>query len=238
LAISQHSARTYRRFIATPNDLPAPTSHAYLPNFLKERADMIGEMPTDDLDGQSFVVYCSSIEIRKNHELLLYVWDRLRQELSPDRLPILVFAGGWGWGTETVQILSQRNWRLRNHLRVLGPVSDAQLIWLYRNARFTVFPSLAEGFGLGAAESLSFGTPVVVSDCPALLEASEGLMPAHNPHDFPAWYREIHSLVTDDTRLEELCAGAKQYRGPAYHEFAAALRDVAREAVTRSSGQQ
>jgi len=91
----------------------------------------------------------------------------LRQDVESEDVLILVFAGGWGWGTETVELLVQRNWRLRKHLRVLGQVSDAELIWLYRNALFSVFPSYAEGFGLGAAESLSFGTPVVISDCPS-----------------------------------------------------------------------
>jgi len=233
LAISQHSVRTYQRFIAEPNDLTTPISHAYLPNFLKEHAAAIGEVPIVDLEGRPFVVYVSTIEIRKNHQLLLNAWDRLRQEMSDDRLPVLVFVGKWAWGTETVRLLAERNWRLRTHLRVLDRVSDGELIWLYRNARFTVFPSHSEGFGLGAAESLSFGTPVVVSDCPALVEASEGLMPAHAPLDFVAWYKEIHRLATDDARLDELRAAAERYRGPGYDEFACALRDVARRAVAQ-----
>src|SRR3977135_1593860 len=103
-------------------------------------------------------------------------------------------------------MLLERHWRLRSHLRVLDSVSDAELIWLYRNARFSVFPSHAGGFGLGAAESLSFGTPVVISDNPALVEATEGLMPAHDPLDFPSWYDDLRSLITDDARLDELRA--------------------------------
>jgi glycosyltransferase involved in cell wall biosynthesis len=231
LAISRHTARSYQRLIAEPNDLPAPISQAYLPNFLKEHASTIGEVPVADLDGRPFVVYCSTIEIRKNHQLLLNVWDRLQHEISADRLPLLVFVGRWGWHTEIVRLLIERNWRLRRHVRVLDRVSDAELIWLYRNARFTVFPSYAEGFGLAAAESLSFGTPVVVSDCPALVEATEGLMPAHDPQDFAAWCADIRSLATDDARLGELRAAVEQYRGPAYDEFAKALRDVAFKAL-------
>ncbi|MBV9170782.1 MAG: glycosyltransferase, partial [Chloroflexi bacterium] len=171
------------------------------------------------------------IEIRKNHEMLLHVWERLRQELDSERLPVLVFAGSWGWNAETVRVLVERNWRLRDHLLVLDRVSDAELIWLYRNARFTAFPSFPEGYGLGAAESLSFGTPVVISDCPALMEATEGLMPAYDPLDFNGWHHEVHALVSDDARLSRLRAKAARYRGPAYDEFAWSLRDLVRKAV-------
>jgi len=201
-------------------------SQACLPNFLYARKDEIGEKLTPDLLGRRFVVFCSTIETRKNHQLLIQIWERLRQEVTGEILPVLVFVGSWGWGTETVRLLSERNWRLRRHLRILNDISDQALIWLYRNARFTVFPSLAEGFGLPVSESLSFGTPVVVGNCPALIEASEGLMPAYDPLDLPAWLLEIRRLVLDDEYLRCLRERAASYRGPSYDDFADAIRGV------------
>jgi glycosyltransferase involved in cell wall biosynthesis len=234
VAISKYSLSSYRRFIGEPNDLDPPMSHAYLPNFLYERQDEIGETPVSELLDRRFVVFCSTIETRKNHALLLNLWERLRQEVDPDTLPILVFVGSWGWGTEAVRLLSERNWRLRNHLRILNEVSDAELIWLYRNARFTVFPSLAEGFGLAAAESLSFGTPVVVSNCPALLEATEELMPAYDPYDFPGWLAEMRRLILDEEYLASLRSKAAQYKGAGYDDFARAILDVCIDEASRS----
>jgi len=137
-----------------------------------------------------------------------------------------VFAGKWGWGTEQVRLMAESH-HLRPHLMVLDRVSDAGLIWLYRHARFTVFPALSEGYGLGAAESLSFGTPVVTSTCPALMEATEGLMPAHDPLDALAWMAELRGLIGDDARLAELRDAAARYRGPPYAAFAGALRAAA-----------
>ena len=234
LAISEHTAHRYRRVIAEPNDLTVPITYAHLPNFLKESAASTGEREVPNLTQRPFVLYCSTIEMRKNHQLLLHIWDRLRQELSPDDLPILVFAGKWGWNIEIVRLLVERNWRLRPHLRILDHVCDAELIWLYRKARFTVFPSYDEGFGLAAAESLSFGTPVIVSSSPALIEATEGLMPSHDPYDFNAWYADIRDLATDDTRLAILRCAAAKFRGPAYDEFAGAVCQAACVAVSQS----
>lgn len=241
VAISRHSLDTYHRFIGEPNDLDPPMSYAYLPNFLHERREEIGEKPVPELMGRRFVVFCSTIETRKNHQLLLHAWERLRQQVSPEELPILVFVGGWGWGTETVRLLSERNWRLRDHLRILNKISDAELIWLYRNADFTAFPALSEGFGLAAAESLSFGTPVIVADCPALIEASEGLMPAIDPLDVPGWVAELRRVITDPAYLAELRSRAAQYRGVGYNEFAYAIRDAVlkeSEATTNPAGKQ
>ena len=49
----------------------------------------------------------------------------------------------------------------------------AVAVALERAAVF-VFPSLAEGFGLPVIEAFNFGTPVVHSDDPAVLEVSAG----------------------------------------------------------------
>jgi FkbM family methyltransferase len=227
IAISRFSAESYDRFIAQPNGINVPVDYALLPNFLKERAAEIGETMVNELDGRSFVVYCSTIEVRKNHILLLNVWEELRQRVAPEILPVLVLVGKWGWSADNAKLLIDRNWRLRPHLRVMNETSDAELIWLYRHARFTVFPSLTEGFGLAASESLSFGTPVVISHCPALLEATERLMPAFHPHDFMSWLHELERLILDDEYLDTLREKAKRFNGPAYEAFAARVRDAA-----------
>jgi len=220
IAVSQFSAASYRTLIATPNLFDLPIDVCGLPNFLHAHAVEIGEAPLPELQGLSFVVFCSTIEIRKNHMLLLHVWDALRQMLPPDALPVLVLAGKWGWQAEDVRNFAERNHRLRQYLQVRADVSDAELIWLYRHARFTVFPSLSEGFGLPAAESLSFGTPVVISDCPALVEATEGLMPSLHPRDFIGWRDLLHRLITDETALDALRKAAQRFMGTSYEGHA------------------
>jgi glycosyltransferase involved in cell wall biosynthesis len=151
-------------------------------------------------------------------------------------LPILVFVGGWGWGAEEVRSMSERNWRLRDHLRIFADTTDAELIWLYRHARFTVCPAFAEGFGLAAAESLSFGTPVVISNCPALVEATEGLMPCHDPLDFPSWLTEMRRLILDDDYVASLRTQAAGFDGVGHADFGVAILDATlaeRESIAR-----
>jgi glycosyltransferase involved in cell wall biosynthesis len=220
VAISHHTAETYAKYVLIPNNLKAAVSVSILPNFLRDRASDIRVRPVAELNGKRFVVYCSTIESRKNHETLIHVWERLRDDIEPGCLPILVFVGRWGWGFANVRRMYERCWWLRPKLLILEDVADDQLIWLYKNAMFTVFPSLSEGFGLAAAESLSFGTPVIASNCPALREATEGLMPGIDPLDVPEWTRQIHELLHDKELLASLRQKAAKFCGADYNSFA------------------
>ena len=61
-----------------------------------------------------------------------------------------------------------------HRVRALGYLADADLAVTLDRASVFVFPSLAEGFGLPVIEAFNFGTPVVHSDDPAVLEVSAG----------------------------------------------------------------
>jgi glycosyltransferase involved in cell wall biosynthesis len=73
------------------------------------------------------------------------------------------------------------------HVVQLVGVSDGTLRWCYENAAVVLAPSLAEGFGLPAVESLDLGAPLVTSLDPALVEVS-GDHATHLPFDdVAAW---------------------------------------------------
>ena len=61
---------------------------------------------------------------------------------------------------------------LSNHVVLTGFIPDDQLGALYRGAALFVLPSLFEGFGMPAVESLALGTPTLVSDLPVLREVT------------------------------------------------------------------
>jgi glycosyltransferase involved in cell wall biosynthesis len=221
LTVSETSKAAFERVICAPNGLDCAIVAARVPNLLFVHAAEIGETPTAALLGRRFVVFCATIEVRKNHQLLLQVWERLAQRLSPDDLPILVFVGKWGWRTEQVAFYAAHEHRLRSKLRIYTKASDAELIWLYRNAEFALSPSFYEG--LGNIEPLTFGTPLITSDHPAMIEATEGLMPALDPLDGPAWVAEIERLLTDPAHLAALRAAARRFCNPGPSTFGDAL---------------
>ena len=97
----------------------------------------------------------------------------------------LLIAGPEGsQGLDVVGIAAEAG-LTEERVRALGYLADADLAVALDRAAVFVFPSLAEGFGLPVIEAFHFGTPVVHSDDPAVLEVSAGagLAVAREPAD-------------------------------------------------------
>ncbi|RUR02045.1 glycosyltransferase family 1 protein [Labedella endophytica] len=91
---------------------------------------------------------------------------------SPD-LPLLVL-GPDTWGELTVASVADEAGLAEGRVRALGVVDDADLAVLLDRATLFVHPGRQEGFGLPIIEAFRFGTPVVHSDDPALVEVAGG----------------------------------------------------------------
>lgn len=83
---------------------------------------------------------------------------------------------------------------LQDRVFVTGFISDAELGSLYRGASVFVLPSLFEGFGMPAVESMALRVPTLVSDLPVLREVT--LNQAHYLHD-PKCAGELAARLTD-----------------------------------------
>jgi glycosyltransferase involved in cell wall biosynthesis len=164
--------------------------------------------PSVDLEEKPFVLCVSTIEARKNHEVLYNAWDRLVAKYG-DEFPQLVIVGMIGWGVSDLLFRMRINPRVKNRIRILDNLADAELAWLYRHSLFSVFPSLYEGWGLPVVESLALGKPCICSTAPAVTEAAQGLATALDPLDTPAWVAAIERLWRDIEAREkaaERCA--------------------------------
>lgn len=88
----------------------------------------------------------------------------------------------------------------------LGILADADLAVALDRASVFVFPSLAEGFGLPVIEAFHFGTPVVHSDDPAVVEVAAGAGIAVEREDaegYPGRLADAIRSVLDDSALAQ-----------------------------------
>ena len=78
-----------------------PVVHRFpMPSLLHETASRLNM--TSRLDaGEPFVLYCSTIEVRKNHIMLARIWKQALDEGVT--LPKLVCVGRWGWMIEPLR---------------------------------------------------------------------------------------------------------------------------------------
>lgn len=129
-----------------------------------------GDLPFGLFQG-SYVLLVSTIEARKNHLLAFRVWRRLLERMKYDDVPTLVFAGRIGWLVADLMQQIENAHYLDGKLIVLEEVDDATLSALYRGCRFTLFPSLYEGWGLPVTESLGYGKVCLASNLTAVPEA-------------------------------------------------------------------
>lgn len=92
-------------------------------------------------------------------------------------------------------------------------IDDDALRRLYRTAAVVAVPSLAEGFGLVAAEALACGAVVVAANASALPEAVGDAGLLIDPHDGPAWISALRQLVSDPAAAAVYRARAARWKG-------------------------
>ncbi len=122
---------------------------------------------------EAFVAACvRRLVPRMGFDVLLDAWTRIEAELPPGAT--LLLAGDGPLADELGERVAQPP--LAGRVRMLGRVSDAELIDVYRAADVAVVPTLAvEGFGLVVLEAAACGTPSIVSDVGGLPDAAAPL---------------------------------------------------------------
>ena len=148
LAVSQATAADVARFAAgeglalraPERVIPLGTAFAQ-----PDAARTPSGADTTALPPGSYVLFVSTLDARKNHQLLFHVWRRLLQAMPAESVPRLVFAGRPGWLVADLMRQLENSNYLGGKIRLLADLSDADLARLYRGCRFTLFPSLYEG---------------------------------------------------------------------------------------------
>ena len=164
----------------------------------------------------SYILHVGTLEPRKN---LIALIDAV--EGVPKAWP-LVLVGRDGW----------RSGEIRSRLRRAGKnvacwipdAADFELASLYRGARFTVVPSLGEGWGLPVQESLAQGVPCIAARAGALPEAGGDLVRYVEAGDTAALAAAIADWTTNPAALaaaRTAIAGQTERARPSWDDAAA-----------------
>ena len=148
-----------------------------------------------------YILWVGTVEPRKNLPRLVRAFAALQTDAE------LVLVGPQGWNEELGARLQEVPTGVRERIRVLGFVPQADLGPLYAGASVFAFPSLLEGFGFPVVEAMAQGTPVVTSRGTSTEEIAGDAGLLVDPHDIAELASALQHVLDDvdlATRLGNL----------------------------------
>ncbi|HEX5429830.1 MAG TPA: glycosyltransferase family 1 protein [Patescibacteria group bacterium] len=147
-----------------------------------------------------YILYVGVFRRYKNLPNLARAFDMLRDEGVDAEL---VLAGDFDpyYPEIKQQILASKH---AGEIKILGRVSDEDLIFLYNGCSLFVLPSLSEGFGLTAIEAAATGVPIAASDIPTLREILGHAAEYFDPTNVENMVDVILGVLHNESRGEEL----------------------------------
>lgn len=147
-----------------------------------------------------YFVTLGTIEPRKNHMLLLSLWQYLAERDGPNA-PRLVIVGKRGWENSHVLAMLERCPALPGLVIEVPGLEDAALARLVSGAAALLAPSFAEGYGMPITEALALRTPVIASNIASHREAA-GIDEAIflNPLDGLNWRAAVDAITASPLR--------------------------------------
>jgi glycosyltransferase involved in cell wall biosynthesis len=198
-AISRATQSDVKRFCAEAR-LPTPDVHVF--RLGDSPPHLTAVAPEPPIPPGDFIL-AVGLEWRKN-AILLYQMLKLAGQ-GGIRLPPIVIAGRPSWIRRNHELLTSlltRDPEVRERVQILTGLDDSRLAWLYQNCRFTVFPSVCEGWGLPVAESLRYGKLCLASSASSIPEVGGDLVEYASPFD-PRGFLDLVCRYLDPQRLAD-----------------------------------
>jgi alpha-1,3-rhamnosyl/mannosyltransferase len=197
IAVSDATRRDVLRFTRTDPERITVIPEGIGPAFRPATAEAVAEVRAKlRLEGP-FLLAVGTFDPRKRIALLADVVRRVRT----DHDIALVIAGDQGTFIASVTAELARA-GLGEHARVIGHVTNDDLVSLYTGAAVFVFTSAYEGFGLPPLEAMACGTPAVVFDNSSIAEVSGGAASVVRDGDTAAMAAAINRLLDDPEEHE------------------------------------
>lgn len=156
-----------------------------------------GIIDREGLKDKKYILAVSSMNPSKNFPLILDV-ARIMPEVE------FIIAGG-----SNAKVFKSAGLDVPQNARLIGYVSDEELMALYRHASVFVYPSLYEGFGIPPLEAMVCGCPVIVSDIEVFHEVYGDSVEFCNPCRVESWMLRIKHILSFENyfkyKTELLC---------------------------------
>lgn len=159
----------------------------------REGSDDVSGMPA--LGREYDALFVGRLHRSKGVFDLPQIWARVVNEIPNAHLGIV----GHGDESQRKQLEAEiERHSLIDSIDILGFVSDAELEFLYCNAKVFLFPSREEGYGMVIAEALARGLPVIVWDLASYQEHFQKEAIQVPEGDLDAFARKTIAVLRED----------------------------------------
>lgn len=151
----------------------------------------------------AYILYIGAIQPRKNLEVLIEAFNKLKNEEKSDLH--LVLAGEKAWlSQKTIEAASKS--QFSGSIIMPGKLKFDDLGHLCRGATACVFPSLYEGFGIPVLEAMAAQVPVICAKNSSLPEVGGDAALYFNAADPTELAEKIGTILNDEILRRDLIA--------------------------------
>lgn len=153
------------------------------------------------LNHRKYLLTVGTLEPRKNLIQVLRAYQSLPQRVQKQYPLIIVGMKGWLYATieqEMAPLIGN------GRVRLLGYVSDEELVQIYASATALLYPSIYEGFGLPPLEGMASGVPVITSNQSSIPEVVGDAAIMVDPHDVDALKEAVMMVIEDTEKAGQL----------------------------------
>lgn len=191
LTVSKYSQKQIKKHFGIPRVLVTPNAvdSVFFEEYDKQK---VQREVQEHFNVQKYWLFVSRWEPRKNHHMLLkvFVEGGFYQEYD------LVFIGDKAIpNQEYQQLYSSLPDAIRQKIHTFNKIDFKELLLLLRGACLSIYPSVAEGFGIPPLEAAAAGIPSVCSNTTAMTDFSFLEEYSFDPTDAADMERKIKSIL-------------------------------------------
>lgn len=181
------------------------------------------------------ILCVSTLEPRKNHRGLIDACLRM-QDLHPEVDWRLTLVGNRYAGADDLHEYVRSVCRNNHRIQWLGIVDDATLQQLYREATFTVYASVIEGYGMPVMESMWHGRPCICYNRGVMAElATGGGCLTTDVTDVTQFSDALYKLATDGSLRSQLTREAMNRPVKTWADYAREVYDSTQRTLRGSA---
>lgn len=194
LTVSNYSKERINHWLNIPSQTIEVTPNAVAPKFLKDyQKETVQQEIKEKFGFKNYLLYVSRIEKRKNHHLLLKLYEDLNLAKKDIQL---VFIGNDTLGEQSIaDSINKAKKQYPGKVHWCSNVEENDLLKIYQAANLFVYPSLAEGFGIPPIEAAALGLRTLCSNQTAMSDFTFFGSQLVDPTNYPAFKNALAQLI-------------------------------------------